>query len=174
MNAREEPQEDRLALVVASVATMLVVAYAVLAAIQILVLNPLAAVPGKSLSRIRAELVASGESLGTPLVLLVMGLGIALAIVILVETARHPEISAPAVALVYLALLAMGGPAHFFASFPAGMGIADTYLISGGDHSHWSTVLYAVSTLALLAIVGLGVGDIMRTSRSRPQSLPAH
>lgn len=39
------------------------------------------------------------------------------------------------------------------------MSLADTYGISGGDHSPWGAVLYGVSLLSLMAVtVSLAVG----------------
>jgi hypothetical protein len=43
------------------------------------------------------------------------------------------------------------------AAFPAGMGIADAFGISGGDHAPWGAVLYTVSALAFLALLVLGI-----------------
>ena len=51
---------------VALVGTLAVLAYAALAGLQILVLNPLAAVPGRTLPQIEAEMARWGESLGAP------------------------------------------------------------------------------------------------------------
>lgn len=55
MSQSAEAPRDRRPLVVAVIGTVVVVAYALLAAVQILVLNPLAAVPGAELSRIYAS-----------------------------------------------------------------------------------------------------------------------
>lgn len=53
----------RTAVVIAFVGTLLVVAYAGLAVVQIFVLNALAAAPGKTLGQIHADMAAAGESL---------------------------------------------------------------------------------------------------------------
>jgi hypothetical protein len=59
-------------------------------------------------------------------------------------------------------MIVLGTPAYFFASFGPGMSLADTYPISGGDHSPWARPLYAASALALLALVGVVVGGLRR------------
>lgn len=56
----------RTAVVIAAVGTALVTAYAGLAALQILVLNPLAAAPGRNLDEIGEDMAAAGESLTAP------------------------------------------------------------------------------------------------------------
>lgn len=69
-----------------------------------------------------------------------------------------------------LLILVLGAPSHWFASFPAGMGIADTYVTFGADHAPWGMVLYAVSAAALVAlIVFLVVGGLAAWVR-RPRT----
>lgn len=69
-------------------------------------------------------------------------------------------------ALAYLVLLVLGAPAYVVASFPAGMSLADTYAISGGDHSPWASPLFAISLAALL----LGIALVaMLLTRRRPE-----
>lgn len=43
------------------------------------------------------------------------------------------------------------------ASFPAGMGVADAFATSGGDHAPWGVLLYIVSTVAFLALLVVAV-----------------
>ena len=113
----------------AAVGTGLVVAYAFLAALQILVLNPLASVPGKNLGEIYAEVEAAGESMGVWVVIANLLLGPAIAITLLVLRARRrPMQPARATAIPYLALLVLGAPAYFWASFGPGMSLADTFM----------------------------------------------
>ena len=63
----------------------------------------------------------------------------------------------------FLVLLALGAPAYFWANFGPGMALADTFFVSGGDHSPWSAPLYVTSGLAVLARVGQVVWN--RSSR---------
>lgn len=147
-----------------SIAGVLVVtAYAALAAVQILVLNPLAAAPGLTLEGIRAEMAAVNESLGHEVVFFVLGIGVALAVGVAVVSivAKAPPI-VPGMA--FLAVLMFGAFAYFAASFGAGMGLADTFGISGADHSPWARPLYAISVLAAVSII---VGGIATARRSR-------
>lgn len=147
-----------------SIAGVLVVtAYAALAAVQILVLNPLAAAPGLTLEGIRAEMAAANESLGHEVVFFVLGIGVALAVGVAVVSivAKAPPI-VPGRA--FLAVLMFGAFGYFAASFGAGMALADTFGISGADHSPWAHPLYAISVLAALSII---VGGIATARRSR-------
>ncbi len=152
---------------VAAVGTVLVVAYALLAALQILVLNPLASVPGKDLGQIYAAVAAAGESMGAPAVITDLLVGPAIAITLLLLRARRrPVQPARAAAIPYLALLVLGAPAYFWASFGPGMSLADTFMIDGHDHSPWARPLYVTSGLALAALIGVLVSTRASTRRA--------
>ena len=73
--------------------------------------------------------------------------------------------------IAYLVLLTFGAPAYFMASFGAGMGLADTYGISGADYSPWARPLYLVSLLSLLAALAIGAFDLIRRSRQRTRPI---
>ena len=153
---------------IALLGTAAVVAYAVLAGTQILVLNPWAAAPGRSLAQIHADLHAAGESLGTPWVLAILGLGVALAVGMVVTAWRSRSDDRLMYAFGYLALLELGTPAYWLTSFGSGMALADTYGITGGDHAPWAIPLYVTSGLAFVAMVALGLASL----RSRPTRTP--
>ncbi|HWM16403.1 MAG TPA: hypothetical protein VNP97_07450 [Microbacterium sp.] len=157
--------EHRTAVVLAAVGTVLVSAYAGLAALQILVLNPLAAAPGRELDQIHADMAAVGETLNAPMTAGVLGIGIGLAIVLFVLIAVRRDATPLAAVFSYLVLLAFGAPAYFVASFGAGMGLADTYMISGADYSPWARPLYLISFLGLLAALTIGAVDLTRRHR---------
>ena len=131
-----------------------VVADALLAAVQILVWNPQAAVPGVGLDHIYADVAATGESMAAGMVIAFLAVGPLLAIALLVGAWRRPEGRASVVGVPFLVLLALGAPAYFWANFGPGMALADTFFVSGGDHSPWSAPLYVTSGLAVLALVG--------------------
>lgn len=138
-----------------------VVAYAALAATQILVLNPLAAAPGRTLGEIRTALSGAGESLMPGAVFFILGIGVVLAVglaVIAIVGRARPE----PVAAVFLALLMLGAPGYFVASFGAGMALADTFGIGGADYSPWARPLYVVSALAAIALVAGAVALAVR------------
>lgn len=149
----------RAAVLTAVIATVVVFAYAAVAVTQILVLNPLAAVPGSTLDQIHAGLAAAGESLGTPMVILFMSIGPIGALALLILTLRGPAVPPRIVAVSYLMLLAIGAGAYWIASFGAGMALADTFSINGGDYSPWAWPLYVVSLLAAAALVAIAVGN---------------
>lgn len=149
-------KNSRNVALIAIFGVLAVAGYAALAAAQILVLNPLAAVPGLSLAEIRVEMDAADESLGDGAVLGFLGFGVALAVaaaaICLVRRA-----SARLTAAVFLGLLVLGAPAYFVASFGPGMALADTFFISGGDASPWAMALQIASFVALLVLVPIVV-----------------
>lgn len=161
----------RATVVVVILGVAAVVLYAVFAAVQILVLNPLAAVPGASLESIYGEMAAAGETGFPTMTLLDLGAGCVLAVLVGVAVLRARLIPEGAL-MMFLAVLVGGAPAYFFASFGIGMSLADTFAISGGDHSPWSSVLYGVSLLSLVAVVVLAVARVVR-DRSRPEPVTA-
>ena len=151
--------------------TVAVFAYAVFAAFQILVLNPLAAAPGADLAQIYADVEAAGESMGVPSVVTILTVGPIAAIALLARTWARPEPEPRMVLVLYLALLALGELGHTVAGFGPGMALADTYLISGGDHSPWAVPLQAVSGIAFVVAVILAPGA-WATARDRRAGVP--
>ncbi|MGX1792545.1 hypothetical protein ACWIDW_06335 [Microbacterium sp. NPDC055312] len=142
--------------VTVAVGVIAVIVYAALAALQILVLNPVAAVPGSSLAAIYAEMDAAGETMPVTMPLLILGFGVAAAIVVAVLSIRS-RLEPAHSALLFLLLLVLGAPGYFVASFGPGMNLADTFMIGGGDYSRWSLVLFAVSLAAAAAAVMLAL-----------------
>ncbi|MCB5273327.1 hypothetical protein BJG92_00847 [Arthrobacter sp. SO5] len=151
----------------ASVGFAAVATYAIAGALQILVWNPLAAVPGASLREIYAAMESARESLAAPLVFAWSLAGITLAVGVLIGTllARKPVVRQ--VIAGYLGLLVLAAPTHWYVAFPGGMGIADAFNTSGGDHTPWGGLLYAVSAAALLALVGIAVEGRRRRNVER-------
>lgn len=141
---------------VVAVGVIAVIVYAALAALQILVLNPLAAVPGSSLAAIYAEMDAASETMPVTMPLLILAFGVAAAIVVAVLSIRS-RLEPAHSALLFLLLLVLGAPGYFVASFGPGMNLADTFMIGGADHSRWSLVLFAVSLGAAAAAVVLAL-----------------
>ncbi|WP_308810256.1 hypothetical protein, partial [Arthrobacter sp. HMWF013] len=140
---------------------LLVAGYAVAGALQVLVWNPLAAVPGATLAEIHAAMDRANESLAAPAVLMWAATGPVLAAVVLIAGLRR-SISGKTAAALDLLLLVLAAPSHWMASFPAGMGLADAFGISGGDHAPWGKVLYAVSAVSFVALLALAI----RSSRT--------
>ena len=168
MTSEAPPQQGRnWAAIVAGAGFLLVLAYAVLAVVQILILNPLAAVPGRTLEQIHADLTARNESLAIPFVFFELAIGPLLAGVLLWLALMGRQRSALKSAVFALVLLGLGPLVYFFASFGAGMSLADTYGISGGDHSPWAGPLYVTSLLAWVALLVIGVVVAIRKSQLR-------
>lgn len=159
---------QRRTLWISIVGVLAVLAYAAFAAVQILVLNPLAAAPGRTLDEIRFAMSEAGESLMPGRALLVLGIGVALAVVlavVVVRTGAHPIV----LVMGFLALLMLGAIGYFAASFGAGLGLADAFGISGGDYSPWAVPLYVVSVLS--GVVLVAVGAVVAARRSGAAAL---
>jgi len=152
--------------------TLLTGAYAGLGALQILVLNPMAAAPGLTLDQIHATMEATGESVSPLPVVIFVGFGLLLAIGVWLNAAASSSASPQVVAVMVLLILAFGAPAYFAASFPTGMALADTFAISGGDHSRWSNVLYLTSSAAFVSAIVLPVVLALRSRRDAPSPRP--
>lgn len=110
-------------------------AYAWVGAMQILVWNPMAAVPGKGIEEIKAAMAAANEPLrgipvyGWALVGPVLAVAVGIYAILKVPDLRWT------IARWFLILLVLGAPTYFFASFNPGMSIADAFATSGGDHA---------------------------------------
>lgn len=155
----------RLTLGISIVGTVLVTLYAVWAYFHIMVLNPLAAVPGLPLEEIWRQVDASQGSTHRILVPAILVLGPLLALALLVVGQQWAPSRPGGIAAGYLWLLVLGAPAEFAASFSPGMNLADTYAISGADASPWGLPLLAISGLALLALIVLGAAIGVRGVR---------
>lgn len=144
---------------------IMIACYATVGAFQVLAWNPQAAVPGATLDEIRTAMAGANESLAMPLVLAWAVTGVLLAGLVLIASQRGPGLWVSTVVRMDLLLLVLAAPSHWFASFPAGMGIADTFASTGGDHTPWGMLLYLVSAVALIALV-----VVMLLGRRRPPS----
>ncbi|HSL36877.1 MAG TPA: hypothetical protein VK883_08615 [Arthrobacter sp.] len=154
----------RRAVIAAGIGSAALAAYSITGAFQTLVWNPLAAVPGATLGEIYAALDDADESLGAPRVIVWSVVGVALAAVALIATILTKAPRASCVIAGYLAFIVLAAPSHWFVAFTGGMGIADAFATSGGDHAPWGGLLYTASGLALLALVGLAIRG--KSSRS--------
>ncbi|WP_069386496.1 hypothetical protein [Cellulosimicrobium cellulans] len=148
-----ERDANRRAVRAARVGLVAVLGYALVGALQTLVWNPLAAVPGATLGEIHAELAQADESLSAPLVLGWALVGTLLAAAVLRAAWQGSVVRVLEVVVLDLLILVAAVPSHWFASFPAGMGIADAFGTTGAQHAPWGMVLYAVSAVALLVLV---------------------
>jgi hypothetical protein len=131
---------------------LFIAAYSVAGSLQILVWNPLAAVPGATLDEINARMERANDSLAAPMVIAWASIGTLLAAGVLIG-ARAQRLSAEGAQVLNLLITVLAAPSHWFVSIPAGMGIADVFATTGGDHSPWGMVLYGVSAAALAVLV---------------------
>lgn len=144
-----------------------VLAYAVFAALQIQVLNPLAAVPGSTLREIHSAVTArdSADTMGWTLMTVVLLVGPSIAVIVAVLAVRG-RLRTDTVVHALLVQLALGSPGYWVASFPAGMTLADTFGISGADHSPWAVVLHGVSALSVVTLAALVITGAARRGRA--------
>lgn len=136
--------------IVSIVGLLAVAAYGLTAALQILVWNPLAAVPGATLDEIHEGLARRNESISLVAVLTWSSIGTLLALVVVLLTATRVVSRLRTVLILQLLILVLGAPIYFFASFSAGMALADAFFISGGDYTPWGGLLGLVSAAALI------------------------
>ncbi|WP_194420725.1 hypothetical protein [Microbacterium abyssi] len=151
------------------IGALAVAAYAVWGAVHVLVVNPLAAVPGSSLDEIYAAIAEAGQMFSMAWVLGILGIGVVLAVAaawVCIATKAPPIVAAAGP----LALLVLGAPAYFMASFGPGMALADTFMISGRSYSAGHLPLYAISALAAVAVIVLAVSTAIG---SRYEPAPA-
>ncbi|WP_146243376.1 hypothetical protein [Curtobacterium sp. MCLR17_034] len=157
----------RTRIVVAVVGVLVVALYAALLAVDALVLDPLAAVPGASLAEIHGRLDAQGFHVQTDIVVVIalasVGVVLAAGLSVLLLVTRAPT---HVIAAVLLAVVVLGGPASFWGGFALGMDVADGFGTDGGDHTIWAGVLYVTSLVALIAIPVVLVAGERRRGRA--------
>ncbi|MDQ1136210.1 hypothetical protein QE410_001009 [Microbacterium sp. SORGH_AS 1204] len=160
----------RTRVITATAGLMVVTVYAVVALVQILVWNPEAAVPGLTAAEVWREVGAANQGPPNAFVVAVIAAGPVLGLVFLLVFALT-DADVWAVVSAYLALLLLGIAGYFVASFGPGMGLADTYGISGGDYAYGGAALGAVSLLAMLALLAIFAGGVIRGRRARRASV---
>lgn len=166
---------ERTRIVVAVVGVLVVTLYAALLAVQQLVLDPLAAVPGTSLGAIHAHLDGQGFDVRGDIVavLVTAAIGVALAIVVAAVTLWR-RVEPHFVVAWMLGIIAAGAVPFFAAGFQLSMDVADGYGVSGGAHTPWAGVLYVTSLVALVAIpVVIVFGERRRALRATSETLVA-
>lgn len=153
---------------VASVGVLVVTAYAGLMALQALVLDPLEAVPGQTLAQIHTHLSTQGFDVAGDIlsVLVAAAIGVVLAVVVAVSSI-FLRLKPTMVAVLFLAVLALGAPVTFGTGFALGMDVADAYAVGGESHTVWAGVLYMSSLAALVAIPLTFAGSWARRNRQQ-------
>ena len=137
--------------------------YATVGVLQVLVWNPMAAVPGETLGDIRAQLAQANAPLTGAAVVTWAIVGMLVSVVVLIFATTRASVTTELVVAATLVLLVFVAPGHIFVAFGPGISIADTFGVSGADHAPWGGVLYLVSGFALAGLIVL----IIRAARSR-------
>ena len=141
-------------LVIAIVGVAVVALYATVMAMQALVLDPLAAMPGLTLDQIHAGVRETGGRVGwnIAIVIIMAAFGVGLAVVagVLGLWKRVPPLT---VVSILLGIVTLGAVATFYSGFALRMDVADAYGISGRDYTVWPGVLYITSLVALIALI---------------------
>ncbi len=155
--------------VVAVAGVSVVAVYAAQLVLVQLVLDPLAAVPGRSLAAIYAELERQGFHTGLDVAVVV---GVGLVGILLAAGVQWvlAEQRAPLFAMVAanLGVLAAGIFPAWASGMALGMDVADAFMVGGGYHTAWFTVLVGMSTAGLAALpFVLVVGQAVHVRRSR-------
>lgn len=138
-----------------TVIPLLLAMLALLGAFQTLVLNPLAAAPAdRSLTQIYVDLAPQASAFElAAFPALVFFAGISGALVLARLARRRSQIDPLVLLTVGLGLLTAAAPAYWVVSFGIGMGLADTYMISGADHSPWAWPIHFVSAASALGLL---------------------
>lgn len=132
---------------------LIISTYALIGALQIIVWNPMAAVPGMSLQEIKTAMSAVNEPLVEAPVYAWALAGPVLALTIgIFSIVRFPDLPWT-ITRYFLLILMLGMPTYYFVSFSPGMSLADAFSTTGGDHSPWSRILYGMSLLALILLL---------------------
>jgi hypothetical protein len=157
---------------VAIAGVLAVMGYAGLMALQALVLDPLAAVPGETLAQIHVHLEAQAFNV-TGDIRSVLGsavIGVTLAVVVAVWSILR-RLNAAVASALFLGVLAFGAPVTFGTGFALGMDVADAYGIGGASHTIWAGVLYITSLTALVAIPLVFAGAWTQRNGRRARSV---
>lgn len=136
--------------------------YAGLAALQLLVRGPLSMVPGRTIEEIREGVLASGESMGEAVVIVILGTGVMIAAataLIVIRARMHPATAA----MSFLSILMFGAPVLFYASFVPGIAVADAFAASGGAMTLGLLPFYAVSAASGILLLAGVIVTAVRT-----------
>jgi len=139
-------------------------AYASLMAVQALVFDPLAAVPGSTLDQIHGELRNAGNDVTRDIISILVAAAIGFSLAIATAALGLRRRLSPLVMIeIFLAILTLGGVVAWGSGFALGMDIADTYMTTGGDHTGWAGVLYVTSLVSLITLAVVAVRAALRS-----------
>ena len=146
-------KQQRHGVPIVLVGVLITAAYALIGALEILVWNPVAAVPGMSLKEIKTAMSSANEPLLEAPVyvwaLVVPVLALAGGTFSIMRFPDRPW----RIIRFFLIIIMLGMPTYYFFSFNPGMSIADAFATTGGDNSPWSRILYGMSLLATFLLL---------------------
>ena len=146
-------KQQRHVVPIVLVGVLITAAYALIGALQILIWNPMAAVPGMSLQEIKTAMSSANEPLVEAPVYLWAVAGPVLALTVgTFSIMKFPDLPWT-ITRFFLIIIMLGMPTYYFFSFSPGMSIADAFATTGGDHAPWSRILYGISLLALFLLL---------------------
>lgn len=121
--------------------------------VHIVVWNPLAKLPGMTLDEIYAQMAAAGEGTGAAFIVawaVCWTLGAAALPIVVALPFANRRIGARAIATAGFLLIGATVFGQWFAGFSMGMGIADTFMTSGGDAAVSGLVLSWIGQVAII------------------------
>ncbi|WP_162903695.1 hypothetical protein [Leucobacter sp. wl10] len=157
--------------------SLLAICAVAFATLHILVWNPLAKMPGMSLSEIYAAMYEAEQPTGVAVVAVWAGLFIAAAIAFPICCSLRrfagPR-STRRIIVTGAMLITAVGVTQWFAGFTIGMSLADTFFVSGGDSAASGVALSVITTLAaVFAVFASFVPTPWRDAEQRYEQLHA-
>jgi len=151
----------------ALVGTLAVAGYVALGLLHVLVLDPLAAAPGRTLDEVHARLAEVGATT-TPTVVVLWGVvGLAIAVVLLVAAGRVTGVRVREVVVEYALVLAGGGPSFVAAAAGYRTALVDGLHVDPADQAPTVAVLTAVSAAAFVVVLVAAVASVVGARRTR-------
>ena len=159
LDADPAPARRRIVAIVAG-GVLATITVGALGVAHILVWNPLAKVPGRTLEQIYAEMAAAGEGTGWPFVAIWCACWFAGCVVLVVSAIRSRRAGTLRVRRALAASLMLVGltvVTSWFAGFGMGMGLADTFMTSGYDAAISGPILIMVGQVAIIGAILVAV-----------------
>ena len=159
LDADPAPARRRIVAIVAG-GVLATITVGALGVAHILIWNPLAKVPGRTLEQISAEMAAAGEGTGWPFVAIWCACWFAGCVVLVVSAIRSRRAGTLRVRRALAASLMLVGltiVTSWFAGFGMGMGLADTFMTSGYDAAISGPILIMVGQVAIIGAILVAV-----------------
>lgn len=151
----------------ALVGTLVVAGHVALGLVHVLVLDPLAAAPGRTLGEVRARLAEVGAATPPTVVVLWGVVGLGIAVVLFVAAGRVSGVRVREVVVEYALVLVGGAPSFFVASAGHRAALVDGLHVDPADQAPTAAVLAAVSAVALVVVLVAAVASVVGARRAR-------